>query len=100
MTRDLRDPEKLGKALLGVRANFYMNGFPPGGPTLSKSYDSYKNLDYVPDVSKDDSMGKQCVREYRAELESRAAEGDKYAASALESIDAGKGVQGYDEAGA
>jgi hypothetical protein len=87
--RDLRDPQKLGEWILD-RCTV--------GDTACQYYDKGK-VPLFPDVTHDDSMGKQCVREYRAELESRAAEGDRYAASALESIDAGKGVQGYDEAG-
>jgi hypothetical protein len=96
--RDLRDPQLLGATLLSDAASArsaYGDGIP-----LHEVWDVHTSHYVKGDVSKDDSMGKQCVREYRAELESRAAEGDKYAASALESIDAGKGVQGYDEAGA
>lgn len=87
--RDLRDPQKLGEWLLSS----------PTRP-LSRAYDVFRvTRDHISDVSKDDSMGKECVREYRTELEIRAAGGDKYAKSAIESIDAGKGVQGYDDAG-
>jgi len=93
-TRDLRDPQKLGEALLAVRANFYMNGFPPGGPTLSTSYDSYKNLNDVPNYPQDESMAVLTAREYRAELETRIAAGDKYAESVLNKIN--KGI-GYDD---
>jgi hypothetical protein len=47
----------------------------------------------------DESMGTVAAREYRQELETRAAAGDKYAISALQSMDEGKGVVGFDDAG-
>lgn len=91
--RDLRDPQKLGEFML--RAH-------DGGEeiTLSEFYDKRllaMDQNLFPDVSKDDSMVKITVAEYRRELEQRE---DKYAQAALRDIDAGKGVQGYDDAGA
>ena len=79
---------------VGVVRNAYGKEIP-----FTEIYDYHVvNFD-IPDVSKDDSLGKECVRAYREELESRAAEGDKYAKSALDSINAGRGVEGYDDAG-
>lgn len=87
--RDLRDPQAIGEWLLNR----------PTKDRASEGYDTHIRSGIFRLVSNDDSMGKQCVREYRAELEARAAEGDKYAQSALESLNRGKGVQGYDDAG-
>ena len=56
-------------------------------------------LPIVPDYSHSESMCDLTKREYRAELEARAAEGDKYAASALDDLNAGKRVQNDDPAG-
>ena len=90
-TRDLRDPQKLGELLFKQRE------------TCSSSFSAIADwaaIEVIPDVTHDDSMGKQCVRDYRAELEARKEEGDVYAEAALRDIDAGKGVQGFDDAGA
>jgi hypothetical protein len=96
--RDLRDPQAVGEALLrdakAVREHYEI----PNEP-LTKVWDIHTGNYKHPEVSKDESLGKECVRAYREELESRAAEGDRYAKSALDSINAGKGVQGYDDAG-
>lgn len=94
-TRDLRDPQKLGALIQYVAQD-------PSSQrghklTYSEAYDTYAME--CDDVTHDDSMGKACVREYRAELQARVEEGDKYAEAALRDIDAGKGVQGFDEAG-
>lgn len=95
MTRDLRDPQKLGALIQYVAQD-------PSNQrghklTYSEAYDTYAME--CDDVTHDDSMGKQCVRDYRAELEGRAAEGDKYAKSALEQLRTGRRVEGFDEAG-
>lgn len=94
-TRDLRDPQKLGALIQYVAQD-------PSNQrghklTYSEACDTYSTE--CDDVSKDDSMGKEQVRNYRAELEARREEGDKYAEAALRDIDAGKGVQGFDEVG-
>ena len=88
--RDLRDPQALGEWLLDQRMSPFR--------TVREKYDSMiVTRDHICQVSKDDSMVKITVAEYRKELEERE---DVYAKSALASIDAGQGVQGYDSAGA
>lgn len=96
-TRDLRDPQHIGGKLLD-EAPHVRSAYGDKIP-LSEIYDVHVGKMAFENVSADDSMGKQCVREYRAELEARKEEGDKYAEAALRDIAAGKGVQGYDTAG-
>lgn len=83
-TRDLRDPQALGSWLLDQRMSPYR--------TVREKYDALRGNN-IKKVSKDDSMGKQCVREYRAELEERSAAGDKYAASALAALNKGERIE-------
>lgn len=90
-TRDLRDPQKLGEAML-AHMEYHKKS------TMTYEWPG-SALPIVPDVSHDDSMGKASVRAYRVELQARVEEGDRYAEAALRDIDAGKGVQGYDDAG-
>jgi hypothetical protein len=92
--RDLRDPQKLGEALRAGE-------FRPEGWTLSEYYDRQTGIwnHDIPDYPQDESMATVTAREYRAELEARAAEGDKYAKSALESLNTTGRVEGYDDAG-
>lgn len=85
-TRDLRDPQKLGESYLASRKA----GLPK---------DIAVNLP-VRNYPHGESMSTFTAREYRTELEARAEEGDRYALSALESLNQGKGVVGYDDAGA
>lgn len=80
--RDLRNPQKLGVNYLAARK-------------AGLQLDIAVNLP-VTDYAHDESLGEQAAREYRAELEART---DVYAKNALESIDAGKGVEGFDDAG-
>ena len=91
--RDLRDPQLLGADLLAYKQTWCKKD------PLSVVYDEFTELSHIPNVSKDDSMGKQAVKDYRAELEARIEEGDKYAEAALRDIDEGRGVQGFDDAG-
>ena len=77
--RDLRDPQKLGEYILSEAKH--------QKKTAAQVYDNNVQHFNVPDVSKDDSMGKQCVAEYRAELETRT---DKYAKSALDMLNNGE----------
>lgn len=85
-TRDLRDPQKLGEWLLNR----------PSHKKASVGYDKHIHAADIPDYSHNESLGAVAAREYRAELEARD---DIYAKSALESLDAGKGVVGFDDAG-
>ncbi len=79
--RDLRDPQKLGEALLHAMEA----GRKLGWTKLSSAATTLDRYD-IPDVSKDDSMGKQCVADYLAELEAGAAAGDKYSKAALDRL--------------
>lgn len=95
-TRDLRDPQKLGERLDELQLHLEVTE--ERSHPLTEVYDSgvlNRWID-VPNYPQDESMCMLTQREYRAELEARKAAGDKYAASAIESIDAGKGVQGYE----
>lgn len=98
--RDLRDPQGLGESLLYyAKAAREAYSTPESPIPMSEVYDVQVVHLTIPNVSGDDSMGKQCVREYRAELEARKAEGDKYASSALEAIDQGRKIEYDDPAG-
>ncbi len=90
-TRDIRDPQKLGEWLLKRT---------PEWVSARSMYDTMRVArDHISNYPQDESMGTVAARQYREELEERAREGDKYAVSALAGIDAGKGVQGYDDSG-
>lgn len=89
-TRDLRDPQEIGRKIIQGRIK---------SSASACQVADWVGLEDIPDVSKDDSMGKQAVKDYRAELEARAEEGDRYAEAALRDIDEGRGVQGFDDAG-
>jgi len=87
--RDLRDPQKLGDFLLTQRDQLNQNFAETGGsPPLSQLYDWFEQRKAfaIPDYPKHDSIGVQAAKDYRAELEARAAEGDRYAASMLAGI--------------
>lgn len=81
MSRDLRDPDVLGRTLLAQALP--VRGTYGKGIKLSSIYDEHVSDFAIPNVSGDDSMGKACAAEYREELEVAAAAGDKYAASRL-----------------
>ena len=49
---------------------------------IEKQVNEIKNVT-IPDYPQDESMATVTAREYRQELQERAAEGDKYAASML-----------------
>lgn len=84
--RDLRDPQKLGEALLGELKALRVEGenYPP-----ARQAADYLPRYEIPDYSHDESMAVLTAREYREELEARRQEGDKYAASALDALDRG-----------
>lgn len=88
-TRDLRDPQKLGENLL-YHASVVNAGF-DSKKRLSQIYDEQEVS--ASNYPQDESMAVLTAREYRSELEERAAAGDKYAASALEQLDKGEKVQ-------
>ena len=89
-TRDLRDPQEIGRKIIQGRIK---------SSASACQVADWVELEEIPDVSKNDSMAKQAVKDYRAELERRVEEGDRYAIAALRDINAGKGVQGFDDAG-
>ena len=78
--RDLRDPQKLGDAMLN-HMSYHKSS------TMTHEWPAGHELPKVGDVSKDDSMCKITVAEYRQELEERT---DKYAKSALEMLHQGE----------
>lgn len=74
--RDLRDPQKLGEWLLNR----------PTEDRASVGYDTHISYAFIPDYPQDESMAKITAREYREELETAAAAGDKYAAARLKDL--------------
>lgn len=74
--RDLRDPQKLGEAMLEARKTI-------PHAELSWVYDHGKFKNEVPDYDHGESLATVTAREYRDELERRAADGDRYAKSVL-----------------
>jgi RecB family exonuclease len=72
-TRDLRDPQELGKQLMEQRKL-------ARNTLLSRVYDEYVKFMVVPDY---DPLPVKHGKEYREELAERALNGDKYAASLL-----------------
>ncbi len=81
--RDLRDPQKLGQKLLELRHQIPQRS----GTPLSKAYDlaaKWLGGDYITNYPQDELLSTVTAREYRRELETRAAEGDKYAQSVLD----------------
>jgi hypothetical protein len=92
-TRDLRDPHWIGENIKTLKEYGH-------APTYRAAYESeHFKARTMPNYPQDESMGTVAAREYRQELEDRAAAGDKYAVSALQSMDEGKGVVGFDDAG-
>jgi hypothetical protein len=100
-SRDLRDPQKLGQAILGHRKHW--QGFaeaegydPKTNPSLSTIVDYAQEQGYlnVPNYPQDESCATVTAREYRAELQEAAEKGDKYAASRLAGLDEGSGAGG------
>jgi hypothetical protein len=89
--RDLRDPEKLGEEMIAHMKHH--KGF---GLRMTDEWPIDHALPIVPNVPKHESMGTQTAAAFRRELEERT---DRFAKAALRDIDAGKGVQGYDDAG-
>ena len=80
-TRDLRDPQKIGEMLLNVRNSPTGVRYP--GVKFSQIADNLHNYP-VPNYPQDELLSTITAREYRAELEERAAQGDKYAKSILD----------------
>jgi hypothetical protein len=79
-TRDLRDPQKLGEYLLHNKKTF-------PGASLSSIYDTLKiSLEATENYPQDESLATVTTREYRAELQQAAEEGDKYAATRLREL--------------
>lgn len=74
--RDCRDPQQLGSSLLSDPRRY--------GQRLSAFYDLYEDYFLTfPNYPKHESLATVTVRERKEELGSRAAAGDKYAASVL-----------------
>ncbi len=91
-TRDKRDPQKLGEGLLSIRKNY-------PSFSLGRVYDESRIAREADNYPQDESLAMVTAREYREQLERRAREGDKYAASALESLNSKGKVEGFDDAG-
>lgn len=89
--RDLRDPQKLGEALLSQR-DFWegyaeAEGYDLGiVPPLSVIFDYAEEHGYlnVPDYDNNESLATVTAKEYKQELKERAVSGDRYAKSLLE----------------
>lgn len=74
--RDLRDPQKLGEAMLE-----HMKSHP--GSRMTDEWPAGHALPIVSNYPQDESTVTSTVRQYRKELEERAAQGDRYAISML-----------------
>lgn len=84
-TRDMRDPQALGNALLKTIGRKRHRSKQPDRMTAAKVYDKSAiagDMD-VPDYAPDESIATLAARAYRDELETRAMHGDKYAVSML-----------------
>ena len=78
--RDLRDPQKLGQNLK-YQSSVVNSGYDKKRP-FSWVYDNMGVS--APNYPQDELLSTVTAREYRRELEARAAAGDKYAKSVLE----------------
>ena len=85
--RDLRDPQRIGEILRSSSRTTHYKEL-----TLSQMIDKL-DLSSVASYPQDESMAAVTAREYRAELEARE---DRYAKSALESLNKTGKVEGYE----
>jgi len=79
-TRDLRDPSKFPDLSAQYR-EMPIVGSPP---SFHEFVDMALANAIIPDYPKDELLSTTTRKEYREELEARAAEGDKYAQSLLD----------------
>lgn len=77
--RDLRDPQKLGEAMLG-HMKFHSQS------SMTCEWPAGHRLPRVPDYDHSETMQTVATKEYREDLERRMKDGDRYAAQRYQDL--------------